>query len=129
MLYVFHGREIIHFYEPIKEHNPYDYSIMHYYAKRHQEVEWKGFHSKTTDEKLHEGQKVTINGEILYINTISYNMDNDCYDCYTNKVISDTQNIYKMTEKEACDIANEWKREGGSIFQKIKNELISIFKV
>lgn len=98
MIYIFYGRHELTNYKP---------QLINYYGA---EVPSLGSYTTvaSTEEfyrkdnvhaEIKKGQWININGENICIQSIQYDIVNDSYNCYTNKVLSHKEN--NMTKEQA----------------------------
>jgi predicted secreted Zn-dependent protease len=108
MLYVFYGR--------IEEtqYNPY---MANYYGAKVPTLGawnglkgWQAFYSKVNvHAEIKKDTKIDINGESIRIADIQYDIENDSYKCYTDKVISrkDGNMTREQAEKKLEEMSNK----------------------
>jgi hypothetical protein len=115
MKYIFYGRNEAVDYNPM---------ICDYYGAKVPTLgKWNRFISNEeflVRENIHveikAGQRINIDGESVYVRDVQYNVINDVYRVYTEKILSRVTG--NMTEKEAqTELDNKVKNR--NVFQKL----------
>jgi hypothetical protein len=115
MKYVFYGRN---------EEVDYNPAILDYYGVRMPTLgRWNRFVSYSEfltkgdiSVEIKAGQRINIDGESVYVKDVQYDVINDLYRVYTEKILS--RGVGNMTEKEA-ETELEKIIKNRSIFRKI----------
>lgn len=118
MRYVFYGRNETMNYEPKSYHDSFLGLDINHIGEYIAEVTYSEFFRKdNVHAELKSGTSVDINGESIYITSIQYDLMDDSYKCYTEKVLSRKNG--NMTEGEAYKKLEELKEKRKGFFKKL----------
>ncbi|QOV08389.1 hypothetical protein Kirov_190 [Bacillus phage Kirov] len=118
MRYVFYGRNETINYQPKSYHDDWygvDVNTIGDYISNVTYTEF--FRKDNVHAELKSGTSVDINGESIYITSIQYDLMDDSYKCYTEKVLSRKDG--NMTEGEAYKKLEELKEKRKGFFKKL----------
>lgn len=109
MRYIFYGRHEVKNYRP---------QVVDYYGARVYSLgSWttvssreEFFRKDNVHAEIKVGQRIDINGESVYIQSIEYDIVEDSYKCYTNKVLSHKEG--NMTKEQAEQKLEELQSRG-----------------